>query len=52
MFYFNDAPVKKSELNSEDFNKVNNFKKKVADLGGYYWTYNGVNDFENIFRHI
>ena len=50
MFYFNDAPVKKSELNSEDFNKVNNFKKKVADLGGYYWTYNGVNDFENIFR--
>lgn len=50
MFYFNDAPVKKSELNSDDFNKVNNFKKKVADLGGYYWTYNGVNDFENTLR--
>jgi hypothetical protein len=50
MFYFNDAPVKKSELNSADFNKVNNFKIKVADLGGYYWTYNGVIDFENTFR--
>lgn len=50
MFYFNDAPVKKSELNSEDFDKVNKFKEKIAELGGYYWTYNGVNDFESTFR--
>lgn len=50
MFYFNDAPVKKSELNSDDFNKVNKFKEKVAELGGYYWTYNGVSDFESTFR--
>lgn len=50
MFYFNDAPIKKSELNSEDFNKINNFRKKVANLGGYYWTYNGTNDFESTFR--
>ena len=50
MFYFNDAPVKKSELNSDDFNKVNKFREKVAELGGYYWTYIGVSDFENTFR--
>lgn len=50
MFYFNDAPVKKSELNSDDFNKVNRFKEKFTEIGGYYWTYNGVSDFESTFR--
>lgn len=50
MFYFNDAPVKKSEISTEDLSKVNEFKKRVGDLGGYYWTYNGANDFQKIFR--
>jgi len=50
MFYFNDAPVRKSELNTEELNKISTFKKKVSDLGGYHWTYNGVNDFEKTFR--
>ncbi len=50
MFYFNDEPVKKSEVITEEINKINAFKKKVSELGGYYWTYNGVADFEHIFR--
>lgn len=50
MFYFNDEPVKKSELNTEEINKINAFKKKVSDLGSYHWTYNGVQDFEKVFR--
>lgn len=50
MFYFNDEPVKKSELNTEEINKINSFKKKVSDLGSYHWTYNGVQDFEQVFR--
>ena len=50
MFYFNDEPVKKSEIITEDLNKINAFKKKVGNLGGYHWTYYGAKDFENIFR--
>jgi hypothetical protein len=50
MFYFNDAPIKKSEIDTSDLNKVRDFKKRVADLGGYYWTYNGATDFENRLR--
>jgi len=50
MFYFNDEPVKKSELNTDDLNKINAFKKKVSDLGSYHWTYSGVQDFERTFR--
>lgn len=50
MFYFNDAPIKPSAINPSDLNKVRDFKKRVGDLGGYHWTYNGTNDFENTFR--
>lgn len=50
MFYFNDEPVKKSEVSVEDITKINEFKKKVGSLGGYHWTYNGVQDFEKVLR--
>lgn len=50
MFYFNDEPVKKSEINTDELNKINAFKKKVSDLGGYHWTYNGAQEFEKVFR--
>jgi hypothetical protein len=50
MFYFNDAPVKPSAIDTTDLVKVRDFKKRVGDLGGYHWTYNGTNDFENSFR--
>jgi len=50
MFYFNDEPVKKSELNTDELSKINAFKKKVSDLGCYHWSYNGVQDFEKTFR--
>lgn len=50
MFYFNDEPVKKSDVNPDELIKINAFKKKVGDLGGYYWTYNGALEFERVFR--
>ena len=50
MFYFNDEPIKKSEIITDEINKISAFKKKIADLGSYYWTYDGPSDFENVFR--
>jgi len=50
MFYFNDAPVKKSEINTGELDKINEFKRKISDLGAYHWTYNGIYDFETTFR--
>lgn len=50
MFYFNDALVKPSAINTSDLDKVRDFKRRVGDLGGYHWTYSGANDFENTFR--
>lgn len=51
MFYFNDEPAKLSDIDYDDLIKVAAFKKKVADLGGYYWTYNGAQDFERVLRN-
>lgn len=50
MFYFNDEPIKKSEVIPDELNKVRDFKKKIGNLGSYHWTYNGANDFEKVFR--
>ncbi len=50
MFYFNDEPIRKSEINTEEVKKISDFKDKVSDLGSYHWTYNGVQDFEKVFR--
>lgn len=50
MFYFNDEPIKPSELDSDELNKVNIFRKKIAELGNYYWKYEGVKQFEDYLR--
>lgn len=50
MFYFNDEAIKPSELNTEELNKVNTFRTKIAELGNYYWKYEGINQFEDYLR--
>jgi len=51
MFYFNDrAPQKLSEINIQELEKINQFKDKVASLGGYYWKYEGSQSFESNLR--
>lgn len=50
MFYFNDEAVKPSEVNSDELTKVNIFRKNIAELGNYYWKYEGVNQFESFLR--
>lgn len=51
MFYFNDEPPKKlSDIDISELDKVQAFKKKVDNLGGYYWSYSGIKDFEDKIR--
>ncbi len=50
MFYFNDEPIKKSEINTEEIDKIRAFKNKIGLLGGYHWTYDGPTHFEKILR--
>ena len=50
MFYFNDEPVKKSEVDTDELIKIKAFKKKISDFGTYHWTYDGAQNFEKVFR--
>ena len=50
MFYFNSAPLEQENLDLDQFKKVQTFKKKVGELGGYYWTYKSVDEFQREVR--
>jgi len=51
MFYFNDeSPSKLSDINPSELEKINSFKRKIAELGGYYWNYKGSTEFESYLR--
>lgn len=50
MFYFNLADIPQDQLEIEQFEKVKEFKKKVSDLGCYYWQYDTLETFEKDLR--
>ena len=53
MFYFNDEPTKLSQVDTDQYEKVKLFKRKIADLGVYYWNYDGIENFEeNLRNHL
>ncbi|MBQ21048.1 MAG: hypothetical protein CMD31_09860 [Flavobacteriales bacterium] len=53
MFYFNKEAVELDEIDTDQLKKVKQFSKKVADLGGLYYQYNGASQFEADFKkHI
>ena len=53
MFYFNDEPTPPSQIDSDQYSMIRNFKKKIGNLGVYYWNYNGILSFEeNLRSHL
>lgn len=50
MFYFSSAPLEQENLDIDQFKKVQLFKKKIGDLGGYYWTYKTLEEFQKELR--
>ena len=53
MIYFNNEAINFKDIVPSQLEKVQDFRKKVADLGGLYWEYNGANDFEsNLKNHL
>lgn len=51
MFYFNDQPTRLSEIDTDQYEKIKEFKRKIADLGVYYWNYEGISNFEDNLRN-
>ena len=51
MFYFKDAPPGRlSEVDTQQLEAVNKFRKEVAESGVLYGTYKSLNEFEALVR--
>ena len=51
MFYFNDEALSPSELDVQQYSKVNSFRQDVVQKKCMYSMYKGVRDFEEKLRH-
>lgn len=50
--FFDESPTKPSEIDQDQYRKVQEFKDRYKDRG-IYWTYSSPDEFKNIFRaHI
>lgn len=50
MFYFKDAPIRPSEIDGGQTEKVQAFKRSLGDEGLYHWTFDGPESFESLVR--
>jgi len=50
MMYFNVEGVPLDSLDIEQYSKVRAFQKRIAELGCYYFTYEGSDNFKNELR--
>ena len=48
--FFKKAKVDITEIRTDDFNSLNNFKKKLKELGHYPTEFKNIDDLENQFR--
>lgn len=52
MIYFKEepAPISPTELNPAQLERVSNFRSSLGEIGGLYWTFRGIDDFERQVR--
>ena len=52
MIYFKDepAPIPPTELDAEELQRVSDFRSSLGSLGGLYWTFKEITDFEQLVR--
>jgi len=50
MFYFKDAPIRPSDSDGAQINKVQQFKRSLGEKGGYHWTFEDPANFESSVR--
>lgn len=50
MIYFKDAPIPPSKLDPKQLERLHIFKSSLGSLGGLYWDFEDISDFESILR--
>ncbi|MDT8894313.1 hypothetical protein RSO41_06555 [Halomonas sp. I1] len=50
MIYFKDAPIPPSRLDPKQLERLQFFKSSLGSLGGLYWDFEDISDFESTLR--
>jgi hypothetical protein len=50
VFYFKDEPLAPSKMDPEQLRQIQNFWTGLGTLGGLYWKFNTVEEFQNLVR--
>ncbi|MDH5415601.1 MAG: hypothetical protein OEW87_15800 [Flavobacteriaceae bacterium] len=50
MLYFKDAPIQPSKIDTVQLADLMKFKSALNELGGLYWSFDSMNDFEATLR--
>jgi len=50
MFYFKDAPIRPSAIDSEEIKRIQQFRSSLGVEGVLHWTFTTLEDFERLLR--
>ena len=50
MFYFKDAPLPPSQIDTDQLARVQNFKSSLGTKGTLYWSFTVLDEFERLIR--
>ena len=50
MFYFKDEPLAPSQMDPDQLRQIQDFRRALGTLGGLYWKFNTVEEFQNLVR--
>jgi hypothetical protein len=50
MFYFKDAPISPSKIDTEQLSKIAEFKRELGSKGGLYWEFKSTEEFQALLR--
>jgi len=50
MFYFKDEPLAPSQMDPDQLRQIQEFRSELGDLGGLYWKFNTLEEFQNLAR--
>lgn len=50
LFYFKEQPVALSKISPADIDRIQRFRASLGELGGLYWTFENLAEFEALVR--
>jgi hypothetical protein len=50
LFYFSQTAIPPKDIDTEQLQKINQFKEQLKNAGVYYWDYSSIKEFEGLLK--